>query len=202
LSSEADAVVADLEDGTPAHAKADARAVVARVFAGGSGPRRLVRVNELGTQLARDDLELVRRLSLAGIVVPQACAESIDTACDAGVPVVAVIESARGVREAYEIASRAHVQALQLGAKDLARDLGLQARDDALELLHCRSRLVVDAVAAGVRAIFDRVLGGVSVDELEQDARFGRSLGFTGKSTTTASHAGAINRVFAERTAT
>lgn len=198
MSSEADAVVADLEDATPAHAKADARAVVARVFAGGSaGARLLVRVNELGTELARDDLKLVRGLPLAGIVVPQARVESIDKARDAGVPVVAVIESARGVREAYEIASRAHVQALQLGAKDLARDLGLQPRDDALELLHCRSRLVVDAVAAGVHAIFDRVLAGASLEELEQDARFGRALGFTGKSTTTAAHAGAINRVFA-----
>jgi citrate lyase beta subunit len=195
--------VADLEDATPANAKANARAVVARVFTGASGqPRLLVRVNELETQLARDDLELVRALSLAGIVVPQARAESIDIVRDAGVPVVAVIESARGVREAYEIASRPHVQAVQLGAKDLARDLGLEVRDDALELLHYRSGLVVDAVSAGVRAIFDRVLVGASVEQLEQDARFGRSLGFTGKSTTTAAHAGAINHIFSGRSAT
>jgi citrate lyase beta subunit len=50
-----------------------------------------------------------------------------------------------------------------------------------------------------VRAIFDRVLVGVSVEEVEHDARFGRSLGFTGKSTTTPAHAGAINRVFGAR---
>jgi citrate lyase beta subunit len=174
---------------------------VARVFSGG-GSRLLVRVNELGTQLAREDLELVRTLSLAGIVVPHARAESIDAVREIGSPVVAVIESARGVREAYEIASRAHVLALQLGAKDLARDLGLEARDDALELLHYRSRLVADAVAAGVRAIFDRVLADASVEELERDARFGRSLGFTGKSTTTPAHAAVINGVFGGRAAT
>jgi hypothetical protein len=40
------------------------------------------------------------------------------------------------------------------------------------------------------------------VEQLEQDARFGRSLGFTGKSTTTAAHAGAINHVFSRRSAT
>ena len=158
-----------------------------------------MRVNELPGQLAHDDLELVRTLSLAGIVVPQARAESIDAVREVGVPIVAVIESARGVREAYEIASRPHVQAVQLGANDLARDLGLQQRDDALELLHFRSRLVADAVAAGVHAIFDRVLVTASVEELERDARFARSLGFTGKSTTTPSHAGAINRVFRGR---
>jgi citrate lyase beta subunit len=131
--------------------------------------------------------------------VPQARAETIGTVREASVPVVAVIESAGGVREAFEIASRPHVQAVQLGANDLARDLGLQVRDDALELLHYRSRLVADAVAAGVRAIFDRVLVGASVEEVEHDARFGRSLGFTGKSTTTPAHAGAINRVFGAR---
>jgi citrate lyase beta subunit len=203
LASEADAVVADLEDGTPADAKVDARAVVARVFASASGgPRLLVRVNALGTQLADDDLELVRALSLAAIVVPQARAASIEAAREAGAPVVAVIESAGGVREAFEIASRPHVHAVQLGANDLARDLGLQVRNDALELLHYRSRLVADAVAAGVRAIFDRVLVGAAVEEVEHDAHFARSLGFTGKSTTTPAHADAINRVFGAPDAT
>jgi citrate lyase beta subunit len=199
LASEADAVVADLEAATPLDAKAIAREVVARAFArgGSGGPARLVRVNELDGDLAVDDLELARGLALDGLVVPQAATTSIDGAREASLPVVAVIESARGLREVYEIASRPHVQAVQLGANDLALDLGLESRADALELLHCRSRIVVDAVAAGVRSLFDRVLAGVSAEELERDARFARSLGFTGKSTTTAGDAVVINRVFA-----
>jgi citrate lyase beta subunit len=179
------------------NAKTQARETVAHVFAGDRArPARLIRVNELGSDLVAADLELVGALKLDGIVVPQATAGTIDGAANAGLPVLAVIESARGLREAYDIASRPFVQALQLGANDLARDLRLERRDDAVELLHARSRLVVDAAAAGLTGVLDRVLVGVDEEELERDARFARSLGFTGKSTTSPAHATVINRVF------
>jgi citrate lyase beta subunit len=197
LASAADAVVADLEDATPADCKAEARAIVAKSFgANGSGPARLVRVNVCGSEHLEADLALVRSLDLAGVAVPQATPEAVDHLAALGIPLLAVVESARGLRSAYETASRPHVRALQLGANDLANDLGLESRPDALELLHARSRLVVDAVAAGVDGIFDRVLAGVEEDELERDARFARSLGFTGKSTTAPDDAAVLNRVF------
>ncbi|MFZ1878729.1 MAG: aldolase/citrate lyase family protein, partial [Gaiellaceae bacterium] len=62
LASEADAVVADLESATPVETKAIAREAVARAFAGGGsgGPARLLRVNELDSDLAVDDHELAR----------------------------------------------------------------------------------------------------------------------------------------------
>lgn len=121
-ASVADAVVADLEDSTPADAKALARDVLTDVWREPSpGLARLVRVNELEGSLADDDLALVAGLALDGLVVPQASIETIDAAAAAaGLPVVAVIESARGLREAYELASRPHVDALALGAKDLS----------------------------------------------------------------------------------
>jgi citrate lyase subunit beta/citryl-CoA lyase len=204
LASAADAVVADLEDATPADRKAEARAIVAKSFgasASGSGPARLVRVNACGSEHLEADLALVRSLDLAGVAVPQATPEGVDQLAALGIPLLAVVESARGLRSAYETASRPHVRALQLGANDLANDLGLESRPDALELLHARSRLVVDAVAAGVDGVFDRVLFGVEEDDLERDARFARSLGFTGKSTTAPEDAAVLNRVFARRNA-
>jgi citrate lyase beta subunit len=158
-----------------------------------------VRVNGAGSPHADEDLALAATLELDGLAVPQASVEAVDAAAAAGLPVLAVVESARGLREAYDLASRPHVHAVQLGAKDLALDLGLEPRADALELLHARSRLVVDAVAAGLDGILDRVLFGVAEEELEADARFARSLGFTGKSTTTPADAAVINRVFVRR---
>jgi citrate lyase beta subunit len=200
LASGADAVVADLEAATPADRKTDARAVVAKVFAAnGSGPARLVRVNASGSEHLEGDLALVRSLDLAGVAVPQATPEAVDDLRGLGVSLLAVVESACGLRSAYETALRPHVRAVQLGATDLASDLHLESRPDALELLHARSRLVVDAVAAGVDGIFDRVLRGVENDELERDARFARSLGFTGKSTTSPEDAAILNRVFDRR---
>jgi len=46
---------------------------------------------------------------------------------------------------------------LGVGVADLAADLGLTPREDSLEILHARSRLVLDSRAAGIRAPFDGV---------------------------------------------
>jgi citrate lyase subunit beta/citryl-CoA lyase len=198
LASDADAVVADLEDATPADAKARAREVVAETFdAPPGGPARLVRVNRLDGDLAAADLALVASLQLDGLMVPQADEESIDLAEASGLPVVAVIENARGLRSAYEIASKPFVRAFQLGAKDLALDLGLEPRADALELLYSRSKIVADGVAAGLDGIFDRVYPAGDQAALEADALFARSLGFRGKSTLAVDDLVVINRVFA-----
>jgi citrate lyase subunit beta/citryl-CoA lyase len=197
LESGADAVVADLEDSTPPDAKARARDVLANLWREpASGPARLVRVNELHSALAADDLALVADLALDALVVPQASVATIDIAATAGLPVLAVIESARGLREAYELGSRPHVDALGLGANDFARDLGLQAREDAQELLYARSKVVADGVAAGVSGLFDRVWVDPDLSRATADAAFGRSLGFRGKSTLRPEHAAAINAVF------
>lgn len=196
-ASGADAVVADLEDSTPADAKALARDLLADVWREPSpGPARLVRVNELEGSLADDDLALVAGLALDGLVVPQASIETIDAAAASGLPVVAVIESARGLREAYELASRPHVDALALGAKDLSRDLGLQSREDAHELLYARGKVVADGVAAGVSGLFDRVFADADPTRAAADAALGRSLGFRGKSTLRPEHVAAINAAF------
>jgi citrate lyase subunit beta/citryl-CoA lyase len=197
LESGADAVVADLEDSTPPDAKARARDVLANLWREpASGPARLVRVNELHSALAADDLALVADLALDALVVPQASVATIDIAATAGLPVLAVIESARGLREAYELGSRPHVDALGLGANDFARDLGLQAREDAQELLYARSKVVADGVAAGVSGLFDRVWVDADLSRATADAAFGRSLGFRGKSTLRPEHAAAINAAF------
>jgi citrate lyase subunit beta/citryl-CoA lyase len=156
-----------------------------------------VRVNPVDGPLAEADLDLAAGLRLDALVVPHATVDAIDAVAPLGLPTVAVVESARGLREAYEIATRPHVVGIQLGAKDLALDLGLEPRADALELLHARSRLVVDAVAAGLEGLWDRVAPAGDHAALEADAAFGRSLGFRGKSTLAPEDARVINRVFA-----
>jgi citrate lyase subunit beta/citryl-CoA lyase len=197
LASEADAVVADLEDLTPPDAKARARDVLADLWRDASnGPARLVRVNELHGPLAADDLALVADLALDGLLVPQASVATIDVAAGAGLPVLAVIESARGLHDAYELASRPHVDALGLGANDLGRDLGTQPREDAQELLYARSKVVADGIAAGVSGLFDRVWVDADATCAATDAAFARSLGFRGKSTLRPEHAAAINTAF------
>jgi len=198
LASDADAVVADLEDATPLEAKARARDLLANTWheMKDGGPARLVRVNELHGPLAADDLALVVDLSLHGLVVPQAATDTISKAVVVGLPVIAVIESARGLREAFDLASRPHVDALAFGAKDFALDLGLQPREDAQELLYARSKVVADGIAGGVSGLFDRAWFDDDLTRAAADAAFGRSLGFRGKSTLLPEHAAAINAAF------
>jgi citrate lyase beta subunit len=198
LASDADAVVADLEDSVAEERKAEARAIAGELFA---TPRktgeRFVRINVVGGPHVAADLAFVAGLQVDALVVPKATPDAIRALGDTGPPIVAVVESAIGLRLAFEIASLPRVRGLQLGANDLAEDLGLESRADAQELLFARSKLVLDAVAAGVAGIFDRVLRSSVADAvLEEDARFARALGFTGKSTLSLAHDEILRRVF------
>ena len=95
---------------------------------------------------------------------------------------IAIVETAQGLRLAYETASSPRVAALLLGAADLGAELGWEPRPDGLELLYARSKVVADSAAAGIRGPFDIVHLDTRDDAgLEAAARFARSLGFRGK---------------------
>ena len=118
-----------------------------------------------------------------GIVLPKATVAAVETVSGAtDLPVVAIVETATGLREAYAIACHDSVDVLLLGAVDLGLALGLEQREDGQELLFARSSLVVDCAAAGVRPPVDRVWLDVrDLDGLGRDCAFARSLGFRGK---------------------
>jgi citrate lyase subunit beta/citryl-CoA lyase len=197
FASGADAVVADLEDAVPDGRKQDARDVVAQLLPGLDGAARLVRVNAADSEELAADLALAATLPLDALVVPKADAAAV-AALRVRVPVLATIETAAGLREAYEVARIPGVAALVLGANDLAADLRLEQRADAVELLYARSKLVVDSAAAGIRAPFDRAFPRVDDPEgLEADAVFARSLGFGGKACTGERQPVVVNAVFA-----
>ena len=120
-------------------------------------PLRLVRVNGVGTPFHADDMAAVAAIAPDAIVLPKATPEAVDALGADGPPVVAIVETAQGVRLAYEIASRPRVAALQIGAVDLGAEVGLEPRPDGLELLYVRSKVVLDSVAAGLRSPFDVV---------------------------------------------
>ncbi len=143
LASEADLVVADLEDAVAPADKPAAREVVARVAS------RVVRVNGADTEWFADDLALVAGMELDAVVLPKANPEAVAALSPWGPPVIAIVETAQGLRLAYETACSPRVAALILGAVDLGAELGLEPRADGLEILHARSRVVVDSAAAG-----------------------------------------------------
>lgn len=184
LASGADAVIADLEDAVAAPAKAGARALALQAL--GEAPRtgslRLVRVNGHGTAWHDDDLAAVAGAGLDGLVLPKATPGAARSAAGAGLPMVAIVETAEGLRSAFETARCRGVVALMLGAVDLALDLRAIPREDAQEILFARSTIVVDSAAAGLRAPIDRVWLDVrDADGLAADCALARSLGFRAK---------------------
>ncbi|HSE82143.1 MAG TPA: CoA ester lyase [Gaiellaceae bacterium] len=198
LAAGADAVVADLEDAVPAGEKDAARAVVRRVLEG-AATRSLVTVrpNAVGTPHWEADLEAVSGLELDALVLPKATPEAVTALGPDGPPVIAIVETALGLRQAHDTARLPRVAALVLGAVDLGAELGLEPRADGLEVLYARSQLVVDSAAAGIRSPFDLVHVDIRDDEgLDAEARLARSLGFRGKACIHPSQIEIVNRVF------
>ena len=210
--SELDVAILDLEDGVPPAEKGTARTVIAQALARpATGTARYVRVNRSARE-READLEAVVRSGLDGIVVPKVdglpelestIASIQQSEASAGMkpgtnPVIASIESARGLLAAAAIASSERVIALLFGAEDFARDLGLptEREGEAADLLYARSGVVVAAAAAGRQAL-DGIWPDVAdLDGLRRDSLTARRLGFSGKSLIHPAHIGAINEVF------
>jgi citrate lyase beta subunit len=198
LVTAADVVVVDLEDAVSFEQKDTAREVVRRVLADEPSEALVaIRVNGANTAFFAADVELVEELRPDVLVLPKATPEAVDALGADGPPVVAIVETADGLRQAYEVASLQRVEALIVGAVDLGVELRLEQRADGLEILFARSKAVLDSASARVRAPIDRVWTDVrDGDGLEADARFARSLGFRGKACVHPDQVEIVNRVF------
>jgi citrate lyase beta subunit len=192
LASEADAVVADLEDAVAPAQKSAARETVARIAP------RIVRVNGAETPWFEDDVALIKDIPLDAIVLPKAVPAAVAALGPEGPPVIAIVETAQGLRLAYETASAPRVAAVIIGAVDLGAELGLEPRPDGLEILYARSKVVVDSAAAGIRPPFDIVHLDVNDDAgLEAECRLARSLGLRGKACIHPRQVPIVHRAFA-----
>jgi citrate lyase beta subunit len=198
LTTAADVVVADLEDAVAFAQKDAAREVVRRVLAEEPSKTLVaIRVNGADTPFFAADVELVEELRPDVLVLPKATPEAVDALVGDGLAVVAIIETADGLRLAYEVASQPRVDVLIVGTIDLGVELRLEQREDGLEILFARSKVVLDSAAAGIRAPIDRVWTDVRDGEgLEADARLARSLGFRAKACVHPDQVEIVNRVF------
>ena len=172
IASRAHAVIVDLEDGVPAAAKAEARSNVADLFRSARDKPVFVRVNA-GDD---DDLTVVAGLPLVGVFVPKVERPDDVPALPA---VHAMVETARGVEAAFEIASHPSVNGVSLGEADLRSQIG--ALEEGLD--YARSRIVNAAVAAGLPRPPQSVYMNVrDLDGLARSCVRGRALGHLGRS--------------------
>lgn len=189
----ADSVVIDLEDAVPAAQKSAAREAAARWLATGSA---WVRVNDATSGEWSADLSAVGGITgLRGVMLAKVESADQIEATAAGLPVgtriVALVESARGLEAAADIARSAGTFRLAFGSGDFRRDTGVG--DDPLALAYARSRLVVASAAAGIPGAIDGPTITESADALTTAARHSRTMGLTGKLTLRGDHAALIN---------
>jgi len=211
---EADAYVIDLEDGTPEPEKDAARAslggVVEELRAAPLEALLFVRINAVRTPYAERDLAATLGLSIDGVMIPKlgerADVRVVEVAIGraedkAGrrLNVIGLIETTTGVLNVERLASywRARLTALAFGAEDFVTDIGGRRRQDSLEVLYARSRVVLSARAHGIAAL-DQVYPWVQDAEgFARDAAFGRDLGYAGKMCITPKQVELANAAFA-----
>jgi citrate lyase subunit beta/citryl-CoA lyase len=178
-ASGADAVILDLEDAVPPDAKVTARKALRRHF---TDLPVIVRINAAGIPFHAADLDAVRDLRPDAVMVPKAEDASAITTIAAltGVPVIALIETARGVAAAPAIAAAEGVTRLAFGSIDYCADLGMSHLFYAL--LHARSALVFASRLAQIAAPIDGVTAHFDDPGIAaSDAAEAHSLGMTGK---------------------
>ncbi len=208
----ADIICFDLEDSVPANEKSVARKTITYAISRRQeyGKPVYVRINSPESGLVQADLKAAVHKGVDGIVVPKvndaqeivkikkqvaALEKSRKTGKIALMP---SIETARGVVNAYQIAGTDdRINALVFGVFDFLYDMRLDYdENDQAGYAYARTKVPVDARAAGVRAI-DAIWQKIDdVEGLVRDATAARRLGYSGKSIIHPSQIEPVHRVF------
>ncbi|MDT5065648.1 MAG: citrate lyase subunit beta / citryl-CoA lyase [Mycobacterium sp.] len=190
--SRADIVVLDIEDAVAPKDKAAARDNVTRWLAAGNSD--WVRVNGFGTQWWADDLELLSNTSVGGVML--AMVESVDHVTETAkrlpnVPIVALVETARGLERITEIAATKGTFRLAFGIGDFRRDTGFG--ENPATLAYARSRFTIAAKAAHLPSAIDGPTVGSSALRLSEATAVSAEFGMTGKICLTPDQCSTVN---------
>jgi citrate lyase subunit beta / citryl-CoA lyase len=191
IDSEADAIIFDLEDSVAPGRKKQAREILKDLPARASGPQWWVRINPIGSQFHKDDLDLIGKADIAGFVLPKAESGADVTRLahrTGNIPIHAIVTetpaSLFGMLSFRD--PKSPLAAMSWGAEDLSAALGAASKYDASGSLSftyrlARSLCLTGAVAAGVQPV-DTVFADFRDQEgLAEEAAAARREGFTGK---------------------
>jgi citrate lyase subunit beta/citryl-CoA lyase len=200
----ADAMIFDLEDSVPLNAKDEARKNIADALAAGLKKPMFLRISNPRAGDFMADLKVLADagslVNVAGIVLPKADdADDIQAVAKAlkdveakhstkegTLSILPLIETCLGLRNGFDIAKASpRVIGMALASAeqgDFMVDLGGRWTPRSLALAYPRSKLVVDARAAGVQWLVDGVFMNLKdTDMLREECLIARELGFVGK---------------------
>jgi len=163
----ADCVIMDLEDSVPKTEKAAARALVKESIPIVGGGDVAVRINS-PLKEAKKDLEASIWPGLICVALPKVesreeviVRDKIITELEekrgikqSTIQIAVAVETALGVIKAFDIASASsRVVSIGIGAEDLTQEMGVQTTKEGQELWYARSKVLMDAIAAGVQPL-------------------------------------------------
>jgi len=208
----ADGIILDLEDAVAPDAKATARAAIAETLGkGGFGKREvLIRINALDSPWWIDDVAMAAKAKPDGILVPKiSSVEDLNTVADRladlgadmSIKVWAMIETARAILHAEELAACAADAEIRLagfvwGPNDIARETRIRMMPGRASMLGMITHCVLAARLHGLD-----ILDGPYSDFSDNagfiaEAEQGRDIGFAGKTLIHPSQIDACNKVF------
>lgn len=215
LSSEADAVIIDLEDSVPSQDKELARANAREALEAHDGSKGiLVRPNALDTEFFGRDVATVTHRNLTAFLLPKlfsrddvvrfdalVTAAELEHGIDRGtVELVPSLETAASISKVDEILAGPRVGGVMAAAAkdaDVSREVGFRWTAAGVETLYLRSKVVVAARAAGIRTIVLGLWQEVrNLDGLRVFAQDNSGLGYTGQVLIHPSHAPIANEEY------
>ncbi|SFM22570.1 aldolase/citrate lyase family protein [Pelosinus propionicus] len=194
----ADTIIFDLEDSVALSEKDAARHLVYNAMKSITYSCEVaVRINHISTPFGYKDLETILAVKPDLIRLPKAETaadiEEIDEIITAAeikhgflpgsIKMMAAIETAKGIRNAYSIATASpRMVALAIGGEDYLADIQTSRTKDGKEFFAGRGQLILAAREAGIHAI-DTVFGDVNNEEdfIAETTRI-KEMGFDGKS--------------------
>ena len=208
----ADSLIFDLEDAVSIYEKDSARLLVRNAIRTIQYPCEVgVRINHITTPWGLRDLEEVlsakpdfirlpkcedaEELKLIDDIITKA--EKKHGFAEGSIQLMAAIESPKGLRNAYQIATAVpRMIALAIGGEDFATSLKTTKTKDGTELLVAKSMIVFAAREAGISPI-DSVFSDINDEEnFIKETELAKQLGFDGKSCVHPLQIELVHRVF------
>lgn len=210
----ADAIIFDLEDAVALTEKDAGRILTRNALMTNSYPETevIVRVNDITTPYWREDLETIVPAGPDTLMLPK-----VNTADDVkmfsatvadlekasgrevgAIKFITLMETCEAVENALAIArSDPRMDALYLGAGDLALDMKCQRTPEALEMLYARTRVLYAARAAKIHAMDTPYIENIhDLDALRTECVAMKKMGFDGKAAIHPAQVSIIKDVF------
>ena len=210
-----DSIMLDLEDSVTMAEKDAARMLVHNALKtiDYGNIERVVRINPLNTPYGKKDVEAVVKGGVDVIRMPKTeTADEVreveaeiervekELGCVGRTQIMAAIESALGIVNAYDIATASkRMMGIALGAEDYSANLKTQRTKEGTELQLARETIVVTARAAGIDAL-DTVFSNLNdMEAFRNEVELIKRMGFDGKSIINPRQIEIINEVFAPK---